>query len=208
MKVGVINYGVGNLGSVIRALDSLNVSPFLIDRAQDLHLVDRLILPGVGSFLDCKSRLDVAGWTESIRSEVISNKKPLLGICLGMHLLADFGTEGAEEGGETPGLGLIPGRVVSLRSIECKLRVPHMGWNSVEKTHSSKIFKNISSGTDFYFVHGYTFLAASASNVTATVRYGVDFVAAISNDHIHGVQFHPEKSSRAGFQVIKNFIES
>lgn len=207
MKVGVIDYGVGNLGSVLQALDALRVNPVLVERVVDLSKVDCLILPGVGSFSECKNLLDKGEWTDGLQQEVLGYERPLLGICLGMQLLADSSNEGGD--GDTPGLSFIPGHVEHLRNLGCTMRIPHVGWNSVEsKKSDDQLFSEIPNGTDFYFVHSYAFKAANSSDVIATVDYGVPVTAAVRRGHIWGAQFHPEKSSRAGLQLMKNFIES
>ncbi len=206
MKVGVLDYGVGNLGSVLRALEELRATPLLIDRAIDAHHADALILPGVGGFAECKQILDKGGWSEAIREEVLAYKKPLLGICLGMQLLADVGEEGASADRPTAGLGLIPGRVVGLRSLGRSVRIPHVGWNSILKRGDNSLFDGIPDGTDFYFVHSYTFVSESSEDVIAVTDYGTDVTAAVARGNVWGTQFHPEKSSRAGFRLLKNFI--
>ena len=119
MKVGVIDYGVGNVGSVLRALEELRVAPVLVNRAADMHATDCLILPGVGNFADCARLLDDGGWTTALRDEVLGYKRPLLGVCVGMQLLADSSTEGANDGEDAHGLGFIPGQVRNLRSFGC-----------------------------------------------------------------------------------------
>lgn len=208
MRVGVIDYGVGNLGSVVQALEELRVTPVLIERAVDIHTADSLILPGVGSFTECKNLLDTGSWTAALRDEVLGYDRPLLGICLGMQLLADSSTEGANEGQDTPGLGLVPGQVRHLRSFDCTLRVPHIGWNGITRTQiDDHLFNGIPDGTDFYFVHSYVFAAQDSADVLATTDYGVPICAAVRHGHVWGAQFHPEKSSRAGFRLLKNFIE-
>jgi imidazole glycerol-phosphate synthase subunit HisH len=207
MKVGVLDYGVGNLGSVMRALEELRVTPILIDRALDIHIADCLILPGVGSFTDCKNLLNKGGWTSALKDEVAGYSKPLLGICLGMQLLADVGMEGAEDEDGTSGLGFIPGKVESLSSIGCKSRVPHMGWNEITATNHANLLSGIPDGTDFYFVHSYAFVTQNPNDVLAITDYDVPVTAMVGKDHVWGVQFHPEKSSRAGFKVLRNFIE-
>jgi glutamine amidotransferase len=206
VKVGVLDYGVGNLGSVLRALEELRATPLLIDRAIDAHQADVLILPGVGGFAECKQILDKGGWSETIREEALAYKKPLLGICLGMQLLADFGEEGACAGQPTPGLSLIPGRVVGLRSLGCSARIPHVGWNSISVRGDNSLFDGIPDGTDFYFVHSYAFVPESGDDVIAVTDYGLNVTAAVARDNVWGTQFHPEKSSRAGFRLLKNFI--
>lgn len=207
MKVGVLDYGVGNLGSVIRALQELRVTPILIDRAIDMHSADCLILPGVGSFTDCKELLDKNGWTDALKEEVEIYNKPLLGICLGMQLLADAGMEGATVTKGTPGLGLIPGKVDNLANLGCTLRIPHMGWNSLKINNPTDLLSGIPNGTDFYFVHSYAFKADEPGDVIAETDYMIPITAVVGRGHVWGTQFHPEKSSRAGFRVLQNFIE-
>lgn len=208
MKVGVIDYGVGNLGSVLRALEELRVAPVLVNRAADMHATDCLILPGVGNFADCVRLLNDGGWTTALLDEVLGYKRPLLGVCVGMQLLADSSTEGASEGQDTPGLGFIPGQVRHLRSFGCTLRVPHVGWNSITRTRTDDhLLAGMPDGTDFYFVHSYAFAPADPADLLAITDYGVPVTAAVRRGHVWGTQFHPEKSSRAGFQLLKNFIE-
>lgn len=208
MKVGVIDYGVGNLGSVLRALEALRVTPVLISCAIDMHATDRLILPGVGNFADCARLLTAGGWVTALRDEVQGYGRPLLGVCLGMHLLADYSTEGAKEGQKTAGMGLIPGQVDHLRSFGCNERVPHVGWNHIIRTRlDDHLFQTIPDGTDFYFAHSYAFSPRDSEDVVATTDYGVPITAAVQRDHVWGTQFHPEKSSRAGFRLLRNFIE-
>jgi glutamine amidotransferase len=208
MKVGVIDYGVGNLGSVVRALEVLRVTPVLINRASDMHAANCLILPGVGNFSDCVRMLEDGQWIAALKEEVIGYNRPLLGVCVGMQLLADTSTEGAVNGKPLTGLGFVPGQVKHLRAMGCQLRVPHVGWNGVTKCHGGdSLFNEIPPETDFYFVHSYAFDAQNASDVIATTDYGITVTAAVRRGHVWGTQFHPEKSSKAGFKVLKNFIE-
>lgn len=208
MKVGVIDYGVGNLGSVLRALEELRVAPVLVNRATDMHATDCLILPGVGNFADCARLINEGGWTTALRDEVQGYKRPLLGVCVGMQLLGDSSTESAAEGQYTPGLGFIPGRVQHLRTLGCTQRIPHVGWNGITRTRTDDaLFQGIPDGTDFYFVHSYAFAPQDPADVLATTDYGVPVTAAVRRGHVWGTQFHPEKSSRAGFRLLKNFIE-
>lgn len=211
MKVGVIDYGVGNLGSVMRALEELRVTPTLVTRAIDMHAMDCLLLPGVGNFADCARMLEIGGWPAALRDEVQGAGKPLLGVCVGMQLLSSVSMEGTDaakpEG--TPGLGFIPGRVEHLRTLGCELRVPHVGWNSVAPVSSQGgLFDGIPAGTDFYFVHSFAFVTDEPADVLATTDYGMPVTAAVRRGNVWGTQFHPEKSSRAGFRLLRNFIES
>lgn len=210
MRVGVIDYGVGNLGSVIRALDELRVTPSLVTRAVDMHAMDCLILPGVGNFADCAKLLDKGGWSDALKDEVQGSGKPLLGVCVGMQLLATCSMEGVDANAPngTAGLGLIPGRVEHLRTLGCTLRVPHVGWNSVSPiTSQGGLFDGIPEGSDFYFVHSYAFVTEDPADVLATTDYGIPVIAAVRRGNVWGTQFHPEKSSRAGFRLLHNFIE-
>lgn len=208
MKVGVIDYGVGNLGSVMRALEVLRVTPFLVTRESDMSAADCLILPGVGNFADCVRMLEAGHWIAALKEEVLGYNRPLLGVCVGMQLLADSSTEGAVNGEPVSGLGFVPGQVKHLKALGCQLRVPHAGWNAVTAGHAKDhLFHEIPPETDFYFVHSYAFEVQNATDVIATTEYGITVTAAVRRGHVWGTQFHPEKSSKAGFKVLKNFIE-
>lgn len=210
MKVGVIDYGVGNLGSVMRALEDLRVAPALVTHPREMQSMDSFILPGVGNFGDCASLLVQGGWFEALTAEVGDGRKSLLGVCLGMQLLASCSVEGAEgrASGSMAGLGLVPGRVERLSSLGCNLRVPHIGWNEVRKrSEVDGLFDGIPDLTDFYFVHSYAFVPDDPEDVLATTDYGVPITAAVRRGRIWGTQFHPEKSSRAGFRLLRNFID-
>lgn len=202
MKVAIIDYGMGNLGSVARALEELGAAPFIAEHPDALRTAERLVLPGVGAFGEAMFRLHRGGWTAAIQHEVRSGK-PLLGICLGMQLLASSSTEG----GANEGLNLVPGRVQRLDALGCELRIPHVGWNGMRLTsHAGTLFNDIPDRTDFYFVHSFAMRADDEHDVLANVEYGVPLVAAIARGNVFGTQFHPEKSSKAGFQVLKNFL--
>lgn len=208
MKIGVIDYGVGNLGSILRALEELRATGVLIDRPADLSSVDRLLLPGVGNFADCMRLLQQSGWTEPLKEQVTLLGRPLLGVCVGMQLLATSSTEGAEEGMSLPGLDLIPGEVRHLRSLGCSLHVPHVGWNEVRSLNPGDgLFSGIADGTDFYFVHSYAFVPRDTSHALALTEHGVPFVAAVRQGRVWGTQFHPERSSKAGFKLLRNFLQ-
>lgn len=203
MTLAIINYGMGNLGSVVRTFDSLGVDTAIVDRPEQLNAADRIVLPGVGSFKEAMLRLNALNWCSAIKQQVCEFNKPILGICLGMQLLVSHGIEG----GETDGLNLIPGKVVHLNEVGCLERVPHIGWNNIQLTQLSSLFHGVTNEADFYFVHSYTALPNLEEHIIATVDYSKPLVAAIAKGHIFGVQFHPEKSSKAGRQLLLNFLE-
>ncbi|MEO8313280.1 MAG: imidazole glycerol phosphate synthase subunit HisH [Pseudomonadota bacterium] len=203
MKIGIVNYGMGNLGSVRRALDDLGAESFIAEHPVSLIDANRIVLPGVGAFAEGIARLQQGGWIEAIRRFVQAEKRPLLGICLGMQMLATKG----EEGGGTAGLDLVGGRIRRLDTFGCSLRIPHVGWNDVSYGDDQPLFAHIPQHSDFYFVHSYAFDASNAGDVAAATLYGVPVVAGIRHGNVFGTQFHPEKSSRAGRQLLRNFIE-
>ncbi|MEA5479324.1 imidazole glycerol phosphate synthase subunit HisH [Pseudanabaena galeata UHCC 0370] len=203
MKVAVINYGMGNLGSVRRSLENLGADVIVAEHPIQLLDVNRIILPGVGSFGEGMKKLSTKGWIESLQKQVIEEGKPLLGICLGMQMLSSS----SEENGLNEGLNFISGKVLRLDKLGCRLRIPHVGWNEVNHQESTPLFKNIPQSIDFYFVHSYALIADDTSNVIATSNYDISITSSVSKNHIFGTQFHPEKSSKAGQQILKNFIE-
>jgi len=207
MKVGIVDYGVGNLGSVVKALDQLGAKAALVTEPARLPDYEALLLPGVGNFGDCARLLAAGGWPQALHEQVAAGR-PLLGICVGMQLLADSSTEGSgANAGATPGLGLVPGQVQSLRALGCTLRVPHVGWNALQRTNGGDpLLNDIPDGTDFYFVHSYALVPADPADLVATTDYGIDVAAVVRHGRVWGTQFHPEKSSRAGFQLLRNFL--
>jgi glutamine amidotransferase len=211
MRVGIVDYGVGNLGSVVKAIENLRVSAALVATPGDLASANCIILPGVGNFGDCAVRLAKDGWIEAIRDQVLGYDKPILGVCLGMQLLASFGEEHASDmaAGENPrGLDLIGGYVRHVRNLGCKLRVPHVGWNAVNRTSGkAALLDGIPDDTDFYFVHSYAFVATEASESVAVTTYDITFTSVVGKGRIWGTQFHPEKSSVAGARVLRNFLD-
>lgn len=198
--VAIVDYGLCNLDSIRRAVEECGGAPFVTRDPKDLDSCERIILPGVGSFARGMANLHEAGFAEALPRAVERGGIPLLGICLGMQLLGEAGSEG----GETTGLGLLRGRVERLLP-ENGERIPHIGWNDVALDAPSPLFDGIEAGTDFYFVHSYR-LDAPADQTLATVAYCGRTVAAAGRDHVMAVQFHPEKSQTAGFRLLRNFL--
>ncbi|MDD2371348.1 MAG: imidazole glycerol phosphate synthase subunit HisH [Firmicutes bacterium] len=195
--IGIIDYGRGNISSVETALEKGGFKNITTDDHELLRKCDGLILPGVGAFKDGMKDLENRGLIPIIE-EVVKSGKPLLGICLGLHLLFEVG----EEDGESKGLGLLEGRVERLTTT---FKIPHIGWNDLKIINPSPILDGIVDGDNFYFVHSYQAHPVDKSIISATCNYGQDIVAVVSKNNIFGVQFHPEKSSHKGMVLIQNF---
>jgi imidazole glycerol-phosphate synthase subunit HisH len=203
MKIAIVNYGMGNLGSVRRAFEDIGAEVYIANHPAAIYDANKIVLPGVGAFTEGMECLTNAGWASALHEVVIQQGKPLLGICLGMQMLATMG----QEGGETNGLDFIPGKVQRLDTIGCKLRIPHVGWNDVRYCKQDVLFNRIPDLSDFYFVHSYAFVPENQEHLIATASYDCDLAAAIRNGNVFGCQFHPEKSSKAGRQLLKNFMD-
>ena len=203
--IGIIDYGMGNLGSVANALEYLGAEGTVSSDPEVLGSCERLILPGVGAFGAAMARLREHQLIEFLHDTVVHERKPLLGVCLGMQLLA----ESSEEHGEHEGLGWIPGRVRRFTSDESTLRVPHMGWNAVEATRPHPLLDGFDPNREhnFYFVHSYHFDPAVDEDLVASASHGARFAAMVVRDNVAGVQFHPEKSQDNGLQFLQNFLE-
>lgn len=201
-RVAIVDYGMGNLDSVARAVEECGGSPLVTEKPGDLKIANYIILPGVGAFAMGMQNIREQQLDEGLTEQVIGKGIPFLGICLGMQLLATKGWEG----GETVGLGWIEGEVKRLRPDGQNDRIPHIGWNEVIVTQPCPLFEGIPSGRDFYFVHSYHMSCRREHDVIARTPYCGSFVSAVRRDHIFGVQFHPEKSQRLGFQVLRNFL--
>lgn len=203
-EVLIVDYGMGNLYSVKRALEECKVQKVVIsNKKEDFLTCTHIILPGVGAYRDAMQNIRDLGLYDLIRTTVLDDKVPFLGICLGMQLMATQGTEH----GVHQGLGLIDGEVLLLERNNEKERVPHVGWNEISKQNThAPLLQNINNNCDFYFVHSYYFSAQNPENIVATTPYARGFTSVIAKDHILGVQFHPEKSGKNGFQLLKNFL--
>lgn len=196
--VSLLNYGVGNLGSVRNMFKRLGVATDDISSPEELRSASRVLLPGVGTFDHGMNALERNGWVDAIRQHANSGK-PLLGICLGMQLLLE-----ASEEGQQPGLGLIPGRALRFDG-DNALRVPHMGWNYAEPRADHPLFGRLDEEARFYFVHSYFAQPADESHTLAVTSYGRVFASAIMRENVMGTQFHPEKSHRYGMRLLESF---
>ncbi len=202
MAIAIIDYGMGNLDSMARAVSECGGEPLVTSSASVLSSATHIILPGVGSFAEAMRNLAASGLIPAIKEQAGGKfRVPFMGVCLGMQLLAGCGFEG----GETPGLGLIPGSVVRLEPSADLERIPHVGWNELEIVRPSPLFAGIDDRKDFYFVHSYHFVCAPEF-VLATTPYCGKINSVVANGNVFGVQFHPEKSQRSGLRLLKNFL--
>jgi glutamine amidotransferase len=202
MRIGLIDCQSGNFQSVRDALEYLEFDIVNVCTAADFTTVSHLILPGVGAFSTLMERLRENGFVEPLKEAALVRRQPLLGICVGMQVLASIGTEfGTHEG-----LGLIPGTVARISSEKTGVRVPHVGWNSVDVRGAAALFQNMDEAAPtFYFLHSYKFNPDDSLHIAASCEYGEALSAAVARDNVMGVQFHPEKSQRNGLQLLKNF---
>jgi glutamine amidotransferase len=201
--IGVIDYGMGNLLSVQHALEYIGTAVKICTEPEDIFGVDRIVLPGVGAFADCMEAITTRGFAESLHHAVMRDGIPIIGICLGMQIMADR----SFEGGEHRGLGWIEGDVIRIEPDNPDLRIPHIGWNEVNYCRESFLFRDLPVNPDFYFVHSYYISCKNATIVEATCDYGKTITAAIQKDNIFATQFHPEKSQDYGLRVLENFLQ-
>ena len=199
----IVDHGLCNLDSIARAVEECGGRATVTDDPRALPDADCVILPGVGGFRDAMANLRAKRLDEAMTERVVGRGAPFLGICLGMQLLARRGGEGSA----AEGLGWIDGEVRRLEPACAAERVPHVGWNEVEPTPGAPLFDGIAPASDFYFVHSYHLDAARADDVQGRTSYCGGFVSALARGQIHGVQFHPEKSQKAGFRLLANFLK-
>jgi len=201
--IGVIDYGAGNLRSLQNALEWIGETVRVVMTPRQLDGLKAVVVPGVGAFGAAMERLQSAGFVEPLRNWAMVDRRPLLGICLGMQLLARY----SHEAGEHEGLGIFEGTVEAIRP-SAAVKVPHMGWNELVIRREGILLRGLERPV-CYFVHGYYVpLSAAEAHCTATCSHGGDFAAVIERDNVMGVQFHPEKSQRDGLQVLKNFVSA
>lgn len=201
--IKIVDYGVGNVLAFQNVYKRLNIDVGIARNPEELHGATKLILPGVGSFDHAMQLLQQSGMRQPLDELVLRLGVPVLGICVGMQILAS----GSDEG-QAAGLGWIAGRVKHFGSLQRRdLQIPHMGWNDVKPVTDSPLFKELESGARFYFLHSYYFECERQQDAAALSSYGADFCSAVRRENIYGVQFHPEKSHHFGTQLLKNFAE-
>ena len=206
MNVTIIDYNSGNISSVINSFKEVAKDKVMIEVSSDLNKIkssDKVVLPGQGSYKSCLDALNkINGLTDSLNEFAINNKKPLLGICVGLQMFADIGYEETE----TKGLGWISGKVSKIDNQGGKFKLPHIGWNQINIVKDSKIFQNIENNSHMYFVHSYEFVPNEKNVISATTDYSSNIVCSVEKENIFGTQFHPEKSDKTGLKIINNFI--
>ncbi|MCY4006251.1 MAG: imidazole glycerol phosphate synthase subunit HisH [Rhodobacteraceae bacterium] len=207
MRTVIVDYNSGNLHSAEKAfrrmaIESDNGDVLLSSNPDEVAKADRLVLPGVGAFADCRNGLVQNGLEEAVQQAAIKRGVPFLGICVGMQLMATIG----HEMGITHGFDWIPGEVKPLERHNAEMKIPHMGWNQLDDVADHALFDGIGGGTDVYFVHSYHLVPDSENNCIAVTDYGGDVTAAVATENLAGTQFHPEKSQAAGLRIIANFL--
>ena len=206
MNVTIVDYNSGNISSVINsfrevAKDKVNIT--VTTNLNKIKSSDKIILPGQGSFKSCVDALNkINGLSDALNEFAINNKKPILGICVGLQMFADIGYEETE----TKGLGWISGKVSKINDQNGKYKLPHIGWNQIDIIRNSKIFKDIENKSHMYFVHSYEFIPEDKNVISATTDYSSNIVCSVEKENIFGTQFHPEKSDKIGLKIIDNFI--
>ena len=206
MNVTIVDYKSGNISSVINSFKEVAKDKVKIEVTSDINKIkssDKVVLPGQGSFKSCVDGLNnINGLVDTLNEFAITNKKPLLGICVGLQMFADIGYEDTE----TKGLGWISGKVSKINNQNGKYKLPHIGWNQINIVKESKIFKGIENKSHMYFVHSYEFVPEDKNVILATTEYSSNIVCSVEKGNIFGTQFHPEKSDKIGLKIIDNFI--
>ena len=197
--IAIIDYGAGNLQSVKKAFDFIGAESVIADNPEIINACDKILLPGVGSFGDAMNSMTEKGLVETVKQNALSGK-PFLGICLGLQLLF----EESEESPGVKGLGIFKGKIKKFSS-DMGLKIPHIGWNSLEIKQKDTLFKNVPENSYVYFVHSYYLHAEDENDIATVTNYGIDFHSAVGKNNIFATQFHPEKSGDVGLQILKNF---
>ena len=206
MNVTIVDYNSGNISSVINSFKEVAKEQIKIEVSSNLDKIkssDKIVLPGQGSFKSCVDALNsIDGLVDTLNEFTIINKKPLLGICVGLQMFADVGYEETE----TKGLGWISGKVSKIDNQNGKFKLPHIGWNELNIVKDSQIFKDIKNKSHMYFVHSYEFIPKDKNVISATTDYSSSIVCSVEKENIFGTQFHPEKSDKEGLKIIDNFL--
>jgi len=206
MNITIVDYKSGNISSVINSFNEVAKDKVKIEVTSDINKIkssDKVVLPGQGSFKSCVDGLNnINGLVDTLNEFAINNKKPLLGICVGLQMFADIGYEEIE----TKGLGWISGKVSKIDNKNGKYKLPHIGWNQINIVKESQIFRDIENNSHMYFVHSYEFIPKDKNVISATTDYSSNVVCAVEKENIFGTQFHPEKSDKIGLKIIDNFI--
>lgn len=202
--ITIIDYGSGNISSIVNIYEKLNIPCIIANHPDQVIGAKKICLPGVGSFDETMSKLDEIGFRAALDKEVLGNKIPIIGICVGMQILSETSEEGILKG-----LGYIKGRVkkFDVTKLQSKPKLPHLGWNSIEIKRQTPLFENIDPQKGFYFLHSYLFECLDDNDILATTQYGYSFSSAINHDNIYGFQFHPEKSHSNGVNLLYNFAK-
>ncbi len=202
--ITIIDYGLGNIRAFVNVYERLNIVTRVAKSAEDLKGASKIILPGVGAFDHAMTLLNHSGMREELENQVLVNKIPVVGICVGMQILANSSDEGV-----LPGLGWIDGQVklFDASKITYKTRLPHMGWNSINPLVNNLLMNGFKAESRFYFLHSYYFECNDKEDILSTTDYGINYASAINKDNIYGIQFHPEKSHSNGIQLLHNFAK-
>jgi glutamine amidotransferase len=200
--IAIVDYGVGNLGSILNMFRKIGIEAVVTADPSGIEKAEKLILPGVGAFDTAMKNIRDLKLLDVLNQKVIADKTPVIGLCLGMQIL----TESSEEG-KMPGLGWIKGKTIRFRFEESRkdLKIPHMGWNTVEIKNPNPLVEGLDKNSRFYFVHSYHMDCKDKEDVTAVTNYGYDFPSVVKKENIYGIQFHPEKSHKFGMRLLENF---
>jgi imidazole glycerol-phosphate synthase subunit HisH len=202
--ITIIDYGLGNIRAFVNVYERLNIKTKIARNVKDLYNASKIILPGVGAFDYAMSQLNASGMRDELEIKVLSDKIPVIGICVGMQMLALYSEEG-----KLPGLGWLDGKVklFDLSKMKYKMQLPHMGWNSINPVNDNPLMVGFNGESRFYFLHSYYFLSNKSEEVIATTTYGIEYASAVNKENIYGIQFHPEKSHSNGIQLLHNFAK-